>query len=389
MLSKAPKSTMKKKLIRVVTSDISFVLVKGQLKFLSSNYEVIAVSSAGKLLDDIPNTEGVQTKSIEISRQISLIKDIKALYQLYKFFKKEKPDIVHSMTPKAGLLSMMAAFFSGVPIRIHTFTGLIFPTKRGLLKQILIFMDKIVCICATKIIPEGNGVKNDLLAYSITSKPLEIVANGNINGVNMEFYNPALFDDNLIMQLKEDLNISINDYVFVFAGRLVGDKGINELIKAFSNFNKKFENSKLLLVGTYENTYDPLSPQTINDIKTNKNILNTGWVNDVRSYFAISNCLVFPSYREGFPNVVLQACAMKLPCIVTNINGCNEIITNNENGIIIPIKNTAAIYSAMERLFQMSKKDHETMGEISRNIIVSKFEQQFVWNAILKEYQSL
>lgn len=380
---------MKQKLIRIVTSDSSFSLVQGQLKFLSNNYEVIAVSSSGLLLNNITTNEGVRTKSIEIKRQISLINDLKSLYLLFKLFKKEKPFIVHSMTPKAGLLSMLAAYFARVPHRLHTFTGLIFPTKKGFFKKLLIYMDKTLCFCATKIIPEGNGVKNDLIKFKITSKPLKIIANGNINGVNINLYNPSSFDETFKLKLKMQLDIANDDYVFVFAGRLVGDKGINELINAFIDVNKTYINTKLLLVGTFEDKFDPLHKETLNNIKTNKNIINTGWVKDVRPYFTISNCLTFPSYREGFPNVVLQACAMKLPCIVTNINGCNEIVSEPENGIIIPAKNTKALFEAMSKMYLMPKNNQKQMGEVSRNIIISKFERQFVWNAIIKEYQQL
>ncbi|WNH10239.1 glycosyltransferase family 4 protein [Thalassobellus suaedae] len=380
---------MKQKLIRVVTSDVSFSLIKGQMEFLSSDYDVIAVSSLGEQLIKLRNTENVRIKDIEIARNISIINDLKSLYKLFKFFKDESPFIVHSMTPKAGLLSMMAAYFARVPHRLHTFTGLIFPTKKGFFKKLLIYLDKTLCFCATKIIPEGNGVKNDLIKFKITSKPLKIIANGNINGVNINLYNPSSFDEAFKLKFKMQLDIANDDYVFIFAGRLVGDKGINELISVFNDVNKTYINTKLLLVGTFEDKFDPLHKETLNNIKTNKNIINTGWVKDVRPYFAISNCLAFPSYREGFPNVVLQACAMKLPCIVTNINGCNEIVSEPENGIIIPVKNTKALFEAMSKMYLIPKSKQKQMGEVSRNIIISKFEQQFVWDAILNEYQKL
>ncbi|WP_308991959.1 glycosyltransferase family 4 protein [Mariniflexile litorale] len=380
---------MKKKLIRVVTADVSFGLTQGQLKFLSETFEVIAVSSAGERLDLVFKTEGVRTQAIEISRPISILNDVKSLYSLYKFFKKESPDIVHSMTPKAGLLSMVAAYFAKVPVRIHTFTGLIFPSKNGFLKKLLIAMDKTLCLCATKIIPEGNGVKNDLISHNITSKPLHVIANGNINGVDLAYYNSNIFNESFKLKLREDLKIHKDDYVFTFAGRLVGDKGMNELVAAFNLINSNLKKTKLLLIGSFEEALDPLEPETKKQIKLNENIITTGWVSDVRPYFAIANCLTFPSYREGFPNVVLQACALKLPCIVTNINGSNEIISEPENGLIIPVKNTEALYKAMEKMYHLSTEAHAKMGETSQNIIISKFEQQFVWNALLEEYKNL
>jgi glycosyltransferase involved in cell wall biosynthesis len=380
---------MKKKIIRVVTSGASFKLVSGQLKYLNEHYEVIGVSSNDTNLELVAQSEGIRIVPIKMTRQISLIDDLKSLYNLYILFKKEKPFIVHSMTPKAGLLSMIASYCAGVPNRMHTFTGLIFPTKEGFMKKILITADKILCACATKIFPEGNGVKNDLENYKITSKPLKVLANGNINGLDSNYFTPGLFDEAFKKNLRGKLNINNEAFVFVFMGRLVKDKGINELVTVFEKFNSTYKDVKLLLVGDYEETLDPLKAETINIINTNSNIISTGWVNDVRPYFAISNSLVFPSYREGFPNVVMQAGAMGLPSIVTNINGCNEIIIEGENGTIIPVKDEKALFNAMQRMLTMTKNEQITMGEKSRFLIVSKFEQQYVWDAILNEYNQL
>ncbi len=169
---------------------------------------------------------------------------------------------------------------------------------------------------------------------------------------------------------------------------MVKDKGINELISAFKSLQEKTPNIKLLLVGSFESELDPLETNTVNEIEINKDIISVGYKKDVRLYFAISNALVFPSYREGFPNVVMQAGAMELPCIVTNINGCNEIITKNKNGIIIQVKDQEAIYKAMNTLLQ-DKKLFNSLKCNAREMIVSRYEQKVVWNAILEEYKLL
>src|SRR6185312_342487 len=149
-------------------------------------------------------------------------------------------------------------------------------------------------------------------------------------------------------QLRQELNIKASDFVFVFVGRLVKDKGINELVSAFSKL--QIQNARLLLVGNFEPELDPLFSETLQRIQSNPNIFSVGFQKDVRPYFSISNALVFPSYREGFPNVVMQAGAMELPSIVSNINGCNEIIKNGVNGIIIPPKNEDELFKAMKSL---------------------------------------
>ena len=294
--------------------------------------------------------------------------------------------IVHSITPKAGLLSMIAAKMAGVPIRIHTFTGLIFPTKTGLLQRLLIAMDKLLCTCATNIIPEGNGVKNDLESYGITKKPLKIIANGNVNGIDLEYFHPQMMDPDQKQLLRQSLVISATDFVFTFVGRLVGDKGINELVKAFDKLN--LSGVKLLLVGPFEPKMDPLLSDTLKIMETNPNIISVGYQKDVRPYYAISDALVFPSYREGFPNVVMQAGAMEIPAIVTNINGCNEIIQEGVNGTIIPPKNIEALKIAMQR-FVSDEVYLLSLKKNARTMISSRFEQTLVWESLLKEYKEL
>ncbi|ATA68462.1 glycosyltransferase family 1 protein [Capnocytophaga cynodegmi] len=378
---------MNTKLIRLSTVPGSLkTLLKGQLRFISEKgFEVIGVSSEGEALQEVALNEGVKVIPIHIARRIALIQDLKSLLHLWILFKKEKPIIVHSITPKAGLLSMLAAKMAGVPIRIHTFTGLIFPNKTGLMQKILILMDQLLCWAATNIYPEGNGVKQDLINYKITSKPLKVIANGNVNGIDLEYFSPSQVSEEQKTELKQQLGIKPNDFVFIFVGRLVGDKGINELIEAFSSL--KISDVKLLLVGPMEKELDPLKEKTIKEIETNPSIISVGFQKDVRPYFAISNALAFPSYREGFPNAVIQAGAMELPSIVSNINGCNEIIIDGENGMIIPPKQVDDLQKGMKQLFE-NKNLYIQLKQNARRMIVERYEQSSVWEATLREYNN-
>lgn len=375
------------KIIRVSTIPLSLnILMKNQFLFLRKYYDVIAVSSGGEDLEELEKREGVKTKAIEIKRKISLIDDLCSLWNLYFYFRKEKPLIVHSITPKAGLLSMIAGKLARVPIRIHTFTGLIFPTKTGMMKILLIQMDKILCYCATNVYPEGKGVKNDLIEYKITNKPLKILANGNINGIDLDYFDRSKINDKKYLKLKNNLGINEDSFVFIFIGRLVKDKGITELISAFTNLNnKKF---KLLLVGQIESDHDPLFSETLEQISTKEGIISVGFQRDVRPYLAISDVLVFPSYREGFPNVVMQAGAMELPSIVTDINGSNEIIINNENGIVVPVKNVLILQNAMEKIYK-DVNFRTKLKNNSRKMIADRYQQNVVLEALLDEYQTL
>jgi glycosyltransferase involved in cell wall biosynthesis len=343
----------KPKLLRTATVATSLdILLKGQLRFLNNHFEVIAVSGNDAHLQAVKDREGVAVIDIPMARIINILFDLISLFRLYRMFKKEKPTLVHSITPKAGLLTMTAAWLARVPIRMHTFTGLVFPTQQGLMKKILITADKIVCKMATHVYPEGQGVKNDLVSFQITSKPLKVLANGNVNGIDTAYFATHHFSDNDKQSLRKEWNIQSEDLVFVFVGRLVGDKGINELVTAFNNLkiNPILINVQLLLVGPYEHELDPLKQSTLDAIYENPNIITTGFQDDIRPFLAISDVFVFPSYREGFPNVVMQAGAMGLPSIVTDINGSNEIIQHNHNGSIIPPKDTTALTQAMQQL---------------------------------------
>lgn len=345
----------------------------------SEGYSVVAVSSPGDALSEIASREGVKVYPVPMERHIAPVKDLISLWKLIKVFRKERPDMVHSITPKAALLSMMAAWVCRVPVRLHTFTGLVFPTSTGFKQKLLIFTDRLTCACATHIMPEGEGVKDDLTNYQITSKPLKVLGYGNIRGIDLKYF------DRTVEVEKEAEKIRKTDITtFIFIGRLVRDKGINELVYAFAKLNKEYTKTRLLLVGRWEDKLDPLEEQTLQEIENNPAIIATGEQKDVRPWLAASDIFVFPSYREGFPNVVIEAGAMGLPAIVTDINGSREIIIEGENGIIIPPRNSEHLYKAMQQLM-VSPKQTRLMANNARQMIESRFEQTFV-RKCLKEY---
>lgn len=373
------------KIIRTTTVPGSLnAFCRGLLRELweKDGYEVVAVSSPGPALDEVREREGVRTYAVPMERHISPVKDLKSLWGLIKVFRKEKPTMVHSMTPKAGLLSMMAAWITRVPVRVHTFTGLVFPTATGLKQKILILTDRLTCACATHVVPEGEGVRNDLVSYRITRKPLKVLGHGNVRGIDLEHYDPKLPE----VRAEAEKIRKDGIFTFIFIGRLVRDKGINELISAFTRLNIQYTNTRLLLVGGYEENLDPLEPETLDQIKQNPACEAVGQQKDVRPWLAASDAFVFPSYREGFPNVVIEAGAMGLPSIVTDINGSREIIRDGENGIIIPPRQTESLRCAME-IFITDKDLTRKLSCEARPLIVSRYEQTFVRNC-LKGYYS-
>ncbi len=376
--------TYKKKLIKASTVPTSLnTFCRGQLKMLSEHFEVVAISSPLKELDEIKKREGVRCIAVPMERHISIIKDIKSLLIMIKVFHKEKPDIVHSMTPKAGLICMVAAWVNRVPVRMHTYTGLVFPTSHGIKKAVLVLTDKILCHCATYINPEGFGVRNDLAA--ITKKPMRIIGHGNVRGIDLDYWSREK-----AYSVNPDLQEKIKgNFVFLFVGRLVKDKGINELVEAFVRLQTEgIKNIKLLLVGRFEEKLDPLKKETIEEISHNPDIITVGEVEDVRPFYLASDVFVFPSYREGFPNTVLEAGAMGLPQIVTDINGANEIIKDKWNGLIVPPRRTDDIWNAMKKLMYDDKL-RKKLSDNAREMVADRFEQKYIWSELLKTYNSL
>ena len=384
----------KPKIIRVSTVPISLnVFCKGLLQELSKDYEVAAVSSPGADLEEIEIREKVRTFAVSMRRQIALLHDLRSLWQLFWLFRREKPDMVHSITPKAGLLSMIAAKLAGVPIRLHTFTGLIWPTASGLKRKILVAMDKLLCICATHLNPEGQGVANDLQAH-ITHKPLTVLGHGNVRGIDFEYYKSTPEIELAAQQCRAKLGIPQDAFVFLFVGRIVRDKGIVELLEAFKNLTESYSQKNdtcssisLLLVGNEEEHLDPLPPSTQQLINTHPNVYRLPFQTDVRPFYATAQALVFPSYREGFPNVVLEAGAFALPSIVTDINGSREIITNKDNGLIIPPQNTEALTQAMQTLLHTPHL--KSMGEAAYRNVQQHFSKALVWQQLKDYYQHL
>lgn len=369
-----------RKIIRAATIDWSIDFFRDVMKLMrEKGYDMIALTSPGEYLTQLKTEYGFRIIELPMERHISILKDIKSLIDLVTVFRREKPLVVHSITPKAGLLCMLAARLSRVPIRIHTFTGLVWPTSTGVKRKLLMLTDKITCFCATHIIPEGEGVKNDLQAY-ITSKPMRVLGYGNVLGVDMDFWDP------LRINVQKDERV----FQFLFTGRIVGDKGINELVWAFVKLQKIYPSIRLMLTGSFERELDPLLPEIDKEIVSNDAIVVNGpfFGDDLVRLYALADCFVMPSYREGFPNSVLEAGAMGLPQIVTDINGSREIIRNEINGLIVPAKDREALFQAMRRIYEDCSL-REIISFHAREMISSRFERSFVQRCQIDFYNEI
>ena len=368
---------MGKKIIRAATIGLSLnIFCKDLLRELADEgYEVVALSSPDEDLREVEKREKVRAVGVQMERRMSPLKDIVSLVKLVRVFADEKPDMVHSMTPKAGLLCMVAGWMTGVPVRVHTFTGLVWPTAQGLSRRILMLTDKITCMCATHVVPEGEGVKLDL-QRCITKKEMKVLGYGNVRGINMDEWKRRVGRRDGLM------------LTFVFVGRIVRDKGIDELVAAFVKLNRIYSNTRLLLVGPYEEHLNPVQSGTKFLIDTCECIEAVGSQKDVRPFYEQSDVLVFPSYREGFPNVVIEAGAMELPSIVTDINGSREIIEDGRNGLIVPARDEQALFEAMKWMVEHDE-ERNAMAAHARPMIASRYEQGYVRGCLKNYYKEI
>lgn len=377
---------MKPKFIIATTIPLSLGFFKGQLRFLSREFDICAVSSNPKRLESFGKEEGITTHCIPMERPISIVKDFVSLWRWIAFLRKEKPNVVHGNTPKASMLSMLAARLTGVPVRIYMCHGLRFQGAHGVMRKLLMAMERLSCSCATRVLCVSEGVRKLLVEEKICpAEKCGVVNYGSSNGIDL-----SRFDANSVdaERMRRELGIPDDDFVFCFVGRVVGDKGVNELVGAFNRLSQECEKTELVIVGPEESELDPIADVTKKIIAENPRIYAVGRQSDVKPYMVGSNTFVLPSYREGFGVVLMEAGALGLPCITTDITGCNEIIKEGENGVIIPPRNEEALYGAMKR-FVEDREAVSRMAARSRELIASRYEQHVVWDALLKEYRRL
>lgn len=378
----------KKKFFIATTIPNTLNFFKGNLSYLSKYYDVCIISSCRDKLCKIANREGVKYREIPMKRQISLFWDIICLLKFIFLFLKKRPDIVHGNTPKASMLSMVASWITRVPTRIYMCHGLRYQGTKGRFRTFLMFMERLSCGCATEVICVSKGVRDTLVNDGICkNKKAVVVGYGSAAGIDLNYFSPKALKENVL--IRQQLGISNDSFVFIFIGRIVADKGINELISTFSKLTREGLNIDLILVGAEERNLNPISDTSLEEIRKNKRIHAVGKQSDIRPYLLAVDTMVFPSYREGFGMVLIEAAAMGVPAISSDIIGCNEIIMDGINGKLIPAKNSEALYKEMKWFYEHKDFEVMQMKNKTREMIVNRYEQIRVWNLLLAEYQRL
>lgn len=374
---------MKKKLLIVTTVPDTFeYILSSQPGFLNQHFHVTVVSSNPERLAKFAQSEDVDFAAVEMARGIAPLQDLQSIWNMAVLMRRLRPDVVHSYTPKAGMVCAIAGFIARVPVRIHTFTGLIFPTCRGLKQRLLKSIDWLVCRLNTNIVPEGQGVLSDLAP--ICRKPLKVIGNGNIAGIDLGYFD---WQNQQVQSAAAELKAQYqlqNKKVFCFIGRLNVDKGLKELCQAFAQLDQA--KTALLIVGGLDDE-KPIDEATLQQIKQLSGIIWLGFQRDVRPALSAADVFVLPSYREGFPNVLLQACAMAKPSLVTNVSGSNEIIQQEVNGWIVPIKDVEALQMQMAGILQISNAELRQKGQNALQLVTERFERRSYQQHLLQFYQ--
>lgn len=355
----------KKKICFVVSAPITAkaFLIK-HFEYLSKEFDITLVANFETQADfEVPFVKN--TKHIAIHRSINPLKDFLALIQLYFFFKKESFHVVHSVTPKAGLLAMMAAWLSRIPVRIHIFTGQVWHTQSGLKKQFLKFLDRLLVWFTTHILVDGQSQRQFLIANKIiTDKNSKVLGKGSISGVDVQKFNPSSEIRNLY---RTQLNFQNNDVVFAFLGRMNTDKGILDLAKAFQKLHADFPNVKLLLIGFDEENMQ----EKIRQIQT-ESIIYFGPTPKPQEVLQAADVFCLPSYREGFGTSVIEASLLELPIICSDTYGLAETIIENKTGLRHEVKNVSKLYNQMKLLVQ-NEETRTVLGKNGRQYVLEHF----------------
>src|SRR5436190_12899375 len=379
------------KLIRITTSPLSLKsLLSNQMRYMKENgFEVIMVSSEGKEWPDLIKNEGCDHQIIYMTRKIAPFTDLKSLIQLYKFFKKGKPDIVHSHTPKAGLLAMLAAKFAGIKIRIHTIAGLRFMTATGTTRRILIYMEKLTGKAAHYVWPNSYSLLNYIRQHKLVNeKKLQVIGHGSSNGVNLDRFSVSALKQEKLNEIKKGLNYDESCFYILNMGRIVKDKGIDEVLKSFVAVHATDPKLRLILLGAFEDDLDPISNEAKEILKAHPAITHINWTDDVEYFMHLSRLLIHASYREGFPNTLLQAGAMKCPIICSSIEGNIDIVTNAETGLLFESKNADDLLAKLKYALAHTEEMKNYADEL-RSKVEKYFSQSYLHGRLKEKYLEL
>ncbi|MEO6488851.1 MAG: glycosyltransferase [Ferruginibacter sp.] len=382
---------MRYRLVRMTAACMALkVSTRGQPKYMTEHgFDVTMISSDGWELPGVIALEQCPHIEVNLTRKLSPFADIRSIYKLYRIFKKIKPHIIHTENLKANLAGLIAGYFAGVPVRIQTMAGLVSPTKKGLKGWMIRQAEILSFKFATDVWPNSyNSLEFMLRTKMVSASKTKVIGKGSTNGIDLERFNSKAIKPSRLDEIKASVDLQPGDRILVFAGRMVKDKGVQELVAGFERLQNEFPGSKLVLLGPQEADLDPLPKKTIDAISNNERIIHIEWTDEVEYYLSIAELFVFPSYREGFPNVIMQAGAMKCPVVCSDIVGNIDIITHNINGILHKSQDEDALYEAV-RFALNNKEKMLQLVEHLHNDMVTHYDRYKIYQLYIQNYYEL
>ena len=379
-----------KKVLEIITlASSAEAFIGNQFSYFQSTgrYEMHLICSNGPTLHDFVKKQGIKYQPIEISRTLAPWKDIKAIFQIARYIRINKIDIIIAhYFPKASLLTSCACLLTGRRCKIMIAHGVLHDTMHGLLRKLVIWEQKFDVAFARKVVCVSPSVARRRREDGIEKTIKQVVLGcGSVNGVDaIEKFNPTLVSQNIIHQLKTKYQITDNDFIIGFSGRIVHDKGIEELCEAFEILKERFpqKSIKLFIIGEPEKR-DAVPQKTLDILHKNANVIFTGRIpySDIQQYYLLMNVLVLPSYREGFPTVVLEAGAMGIPVIVSRSTGCIDSIKEGETGVFTDIS-AESISNNIEKFF--NKDFARSIGKNARQYVLNNYDQRIIQTYMLE-----
>lgn len=381
---------MKIRLIHITTVPESLEFFRGQIGYLKARgFDIHLISSPGPRGHQIAQAESVSFYDVPIKREMSPISDLRSIWRLFLLIKNLKPDIVHSHTPKAGLLGTLAARAAGVPVVYLSVFGLPQMTLAGFRRGLLDFLTRLTCRIADRVWCDSFSVRNHLEERNLCSSArAHVIAQGSSKGVNADtVFSPHIYDSASQVQIRRELSIPGESLIIGFVGRIVQDKGVRELADAWRYLSPKRKDLHMILIGPYEKK-DSIRPEDDSLFRGDPRIHLLGHRSNVAQYMAVMDVFVLPSYREGLPLVNLEAAAMGKPVVTTNVVGCSDSVIDGETGTLVPPYDVDRLVGAIEAYLDDPglRREHGKRGRIR---ILDQFRPEDIWQGLYESYVDL
>lgn len=367
---------------------MSLTFLKGQVGFMRfKGFEVQALCSPGPEVEEFEKDEGIRVHSVEMPRRITPVADLAAIRKIIKVIRNERPTIVHAHTPKGGLLGMIAAAIARVPVRIYHMRGLPMEGAQGPKRVLLKTTERVACSLAHQVIAVSHSMREIAVEQGICpSHKMKVIAGGSGQGVDAdERFNPARLNDDTRNTVRERFGIPPEATVIGYVGRLVGDKGIVELASAWQQLRAKHPDAHLLLVGPFE-PQDPVPAEVQSMLEADERVHFAGMDWNTPPLYAAMDIVTLPTYREGFPNVPLEAASMELPVVATRIPGCKDAIEEGVTGMLVPSRDAGALADAIDTYLH-NPELRRRHGLAGRERVLKEFRREVIWEGIRETYE--